>query len=556
MKPRRGKKRSISPAPVPVAAPDQPHKLRWWRRHGLAALLPVFLTAMVSNARPTFEYSLKAPINPFDEGILLTLRRFAGFGFLPYKDLWTLYGPGESLLGPIISLISGRSLLAHRIVNILMLEGLVFLIYLLCSKFVSRWNASVFASIAGLIAAPIPYVMGLLFLFGGMYLAFILHESNAPDRLGSRRQMTGMVLIGCAFLGRIDFALLALWGVLVVMFCCWGSAIRRRSIPILSASCLAPGLVFLIYLAFIPMDTLIENFFTYPFKYYSQVQCRGLPVNWSATFRLLWEIPFRGMWNPFELTLVLGLLFLPGLGLALVAVSMLTKTLHWRPLLLFLGGTDLFMWHGLLRRQGANPTPALPLAILSLAVVCFVFNAWNIGLGKRIATVCALFLGFSVIPPFIPGALQSWTSWPPYDPIVGFNDPQTPTLLTPQLYRTMAQDVDRIAKPHEPIFVALERNAGTFASAAGLYWALDRPPASHFFEFDPCLTDREDIQQKMVRELARTRVVITHNFWQQRDFSNPPATSLDNYLHEHFREEKTYAAGPSGEHYKLLVRKS
>src|ERR1039457_6543947 len=51
----------------------------------------LLLTVIVCPARTVFEYSLKAPLNNlYDEGLLLTLRRFSSFHLLPYRDLWTL----------------------------------------------------------------------------------------------------------------------------------------------------------------------------------------------------------------------------------------------------------------------------------------------------------------------------------------------------------------------------------------------------------------------------------------------------------------------------------
>src|SRR5207248_9880089 len=144
--------------------------------------------------------------------------RISTLGFLPYKDLWTLYGPRQSLLVPFAKLIFGRSLLGHRMINIVMLEAVVLLVYLLCRRLVPPWSAAVFASAVGLITIPLSYVMTFLFLVPGLYLAFFPHELNPPGDFGRRREIAGMVLIGFAFLGRIDYGLLALWAVAVFIF--------------------------------------------------------------------------------------------------------------------------------------------------------------------------------------------------------------------------------------------------------------------------------------------------------------------------------------------------
>ena len=177
--------------------------------------------------------------------------------------------------------------------------------------------------------------------------------------------------------------------------------------------------------------------------------------------------------------------FLPIVAMALVALSAVTRVFALRPLLLFLGGCDLYVVCGMIPRQGHDPTPAIPMLLISLALLSFVCELWRTNLAKRLAITSAVFLGFGIIPAFIPGALESWESWPPYHPLVGFGDLNDNTLLNASLIETIAADVDRLAKPKEPIYVALDHNGGHFANAAALYWALDHPPASRYFELDP-----------------------------------------------------------------------
>lgn len=263
---KRSRPLPTSAAPAPGKADDLP----WWRKHGLAPLVPLFTTTLVSASQPRFYYNLKAPVNIYDEGLVLTLSRFSTFGYLPYRDLWTLYGPAQSLLGPILNLIIGRSLLGHRIINIIMLEAVVILTYLLCSKFIARSSAAVFATVIGLLTLPLSYLTALLFLLPGMYLAFFPHEGASTRNRSCQREIAGMVLIGCSLLGRLECGLLALWAVLVFICFSWKDNTRSR-IAMVSLACLAPGLLFVIYLAFIPVETLVENFLRFPLHYYPLV---------------------------------------------------------------------------------------------------------------------------------------------------------------------------------------------------------------------------------------------------------------------------------------------
>jgi hypothetical protein len=97
--------------------------------------------------------------------------------------------------------------------------------------------------------------------------------------------------------------------------------------------------------------------------------------------------------------------------------------------------------------------------------------------------------------------------------------------------------VHRYADIEEPIFVTLHSNGGHFANAPIYYWVVDRPPVSRFFEFDPCLTDTEPIQREIVRDLAKTNVVITTtHFPQYPPLLGTAGRTLDSTLARDFEQ--------------------
>ncbi|MEO7818548.1 MAG: hypothetical protein ABIS18_05315, partial [Actinomycetota bacterium] len=130
----------------------------------------------------------------------------------------------------------------------------------------------------------------------------------------------------------------------------------------------------------------------------------------------------------------------------------------------------------------------------------------------------------------------------------------------PALIEPLTKEVQSITAPGEPIFVALNNNSGHYANAPTLYWLLDRPPASRYFEFNPCLTDRNDIQAVIVKDLRDTDVVVTTSFYPARPPFGVPGTVLDDYLSRHFHMKAEFPfpvkPGEFQHAYRLLVRVS
>jgi hypothetical protein len=72
----------------------------------------------------------------------------------------------------------------------------------------------------------------------------------------------------------------------------------------------------------------------------------------------------------------------------------------------------------------------------------------------------------------------------------------------------MAQTIRYVQEhtsPGEPIFVGLPRHDVIVTNDVLLYFAVARPPATHWYHFDPGLQTSLKIQQDMVAELQRVR---------------------------------------------------
>ena len=84
---------------------------------------------------------LKSPANLYDEGLVLVNAERIRHGELPYRDFWTMYGPGYFYaLAALFSVIE-PTMLAARLFDTLLRFLLTIEVYLLAWHMTSRWVA-------------------------------------------------------------------------------------------------------------------------------------------------------------------------------------------------------------------------------------------------------------------------------------------------------------------------------------------------------------------------------------------------------------------------------
>jgi hypothetical protein len=120
-------------------------------------------------------------------------------------------------------------------------------------------------------------------------------------------------------------------------------------------------------------------------------------------------------------------------------------------------------------------------------------------------------------------------------------------------FRTNAATIETILYVQEhtaaddPVFVGLPRYDRIFVSNVLLYFAMNRPPATKWYEFDPGLQTSAPIQQAMVGELrrAKPKLVVLDATWADVREPNDSALSsgvtvLDDYLRCAFEPVATF----------------
>ena len=108
------------------------------------------------------------------------------------------------------------------------------------------------------------------------------------------------------------------------------------------------------------------------------------------------------------------------------------------------------------------------------------------------------------------------------------------------------QYVEQRTTPDDPLFVGLSRHDKIFANDVLLYFALNRRPATKWYQFDPGLQTSAPIQQEIIGELERTKPKLIVLEAQWSDVKEPngsalsDATLLDDYLRQTFEPAATF----------------
>ena len=200
-------------------------------RWGAAAL---FAAAVAISA-----FSMLRGIDPFDEGLALQAAARVASGEIPYHDFSWAYGPGQTYLLAGLHELFEPSLLAWRIVRVLV-NGLVAVaVYALVAPRAGRLTAAAAAIVAAAaMAQPLsanPFAPALL---------FALFAAGAAGAERPRPVAAG-VLTALAAAWRLDF------GVYAGLACLAAFAVRRDARAALRCGAVAAGGAVLAYLPFL-----------------------------------------------------------------------------------------------------------------------------------------------------------------------------------------------------------------------------------------------------------------------------------------------------------------
>jgi hypothetical protein len=325
---------------------------------GQAATRPRWAAAALFAAAVAISaFSMLRGIDPFDEGLALQAASRIAAGELPYQDFTWAYGPGQPYLLGALNEVFGPSLLAWRVVRVLVNGAVALAVFMLLRERTDRVPAVAAALVAAAaMAQPLsanPFPLALLFTL----LAVAAASSDTP------RPLRAAVFTALAAAWRLDF------GVYAGVACLAALALRRDTRAAVLYAAVATAGALLAYLPFLVA--------TGPADMWDALVATGLRdrEHWTLPFPLEYDGGFA-LWPPGSLARDLKDVlsyYVPLLlvaGLAVAAVAAFARRRELPPLwgaLLALGGCFLLYLRS--RTDAFHETPLLVVLALLLPLV-------------------------------------------------------------------------------------------------------------------------------------------------------------------------------------------
>jgi hypothetical protein len=500
---------------------------------------------------------LHEPINFYDEGLILTDANMILMGKVPYRDFYSNYPPGIFLVVAGIWKLIGISVHSERILGITIRLGIAIAGGLLAATIVRRRFSFLTAGLISLWMSVLPVIAftWLASLFAALICVLLLDgalKKGSPPGLA----MAAGVALGTVSYFRHDLFVYLSLSLTALLVCAAAMSTEIRLNRELWRSILVVALAATVTVAvfWIPILVLAGPSRVAHDLYFDQVR---------------YVVPGRRM--PFPHLLVLSRSYVLVLSRYVVRLPVVLAGLFEGSVALTLLGPLLavVVWAGC--RQ--NRTPAAIAGALSLAVMpqmltrtdiyhslyavtpALVFATALVSLAARKVWLIPFALAGTVLL-FLPGSTQLRSSRlgpPAYPQISRASDVADDVAASRSEVLAL---VERMTRPGEAIFIGAAQHRQVYVNEMDLYFLADRPGATRYMQFDPNVTNREDVQREMIGQLEKQRVQIAilssryASSGEINDSQELGSDLLDQYLRAHFSVRQ--GSGP----YTVLVRNS
>ena len=502
--------------------------------------------------------NLRNPIHVYDEGLIALGAERVRMGEIPYRDFWTMYGPGQLFALAGLFKLFGASILVERVFDLVVRSFLALSLYFLGARLGSRgpallaWATVVlWLGYSGFFGYPV--FPALLFITLSMLA--LLKSFDDP-----RRRIGGGLLLGLAALFRHDLAAYALVAQTVVLTSrafaragppaspparAW-NAIRDQS-PCLAgmAAVIVPVAIF--FLATTPFAQLLGQVVVFPLTVFPRYRALPYP-DFAPTLEAL---PFFAPFVIYALTLVVEVASLRasrgsrdpvaqahGWGMGLVAafgllafnqVRVRADLHHLPPFLL----PALALVPALWRRERGTPAGiTASAALVALALIA--------ALALRPAEYAIATVDRAVnatMPALSHGIARAAGS-----PITGDQ-------------AAAVRSIQTLVPPGRPIYVGVDRHDRIIINDPMFYFLADRPAATRYHELHPGLATTRPVQEEIAAELERgdVRYLVLIHFAEEREPNQSSVSSgvtfLDDYIAAHYATAQQLGA------YRIMVRR-
>ncbi|MFA7685577.1 MAG: hypothetical protein WCX95_02155 [Candidatus Gracilibacteria bacterium] len=484
-------------------------------------------------------YNFSRALNLYDEGVFLTgAKRFAQ-GEMPYKDFWTLYAPLNSLSLGWIFKIFGQSIYIERTFNLVIsLLGLssIYVLFRTKTNFVYAGVACLFFV---LFSSPIKITH--LFIFLTLISSFALIKNRdsklIPIICGG--------ICGLGFINRFDFG--GLMGAISVLafILIYKSDYKKLLKQILRFSLgffmiTIPVLIWLIHAN--ALRDMIDQTVLYPFfGNYSAMRTLPFPKINEGTDGLK-TIIYNFFYFFFSFLVVI-------FSTSILFFSKKLKE-NKLPIILFILvviGTIPYLFS----RIDTSHFNYIDI----LALTLFFYTIFSIkNLKSKYLIISLIIPIFLISRPFITQIRET----------KNFNQIQQKeySFYSAPLAKTDSNDaLEKVyeymkssSDPFDPIYIGLPDHTRIFNNNVMLYFLLPNPIATRYHELHPGITNTEDVQKTMIKELLQAKYVILWDKFYCETVNDGCKSSgvklLDEYIKNNYSEITNFAE------YKILKKRN
>ena len=541
----------------------------WCRRRAPWSPLVLFTGAFVF-----LLVTMNRTLDVYDEGIIVYGAARVEGGAIPYRDFWSLYGPGQYYVLAGLFHIFGSSVLVERSWDLAVRAAISIFVFSQVNRLASRW-----CGIGAFVVAVLwlgdyqfygfPVFPALLFTGASAYL---LTEYVRRTRERAVLLLSGLS-VGLATLFRHDLGFLtALTGALLLFgrrlatqpaSISWsrrfGVAARELMPYVFGIGVILVPTVTALVLA-VPLDDLLFPLIVYPSTVYPRVRALPFPGFPDPILVLRgvkdvgWLAHGVGIYFP-VLVSVMALGVLLG-GRLTWARKRALSTDEW-PTLLYAILVPAVYLKGLIRISPLHLAPAFILAVILFFTLLYrVLGQFR--LTRRVVILLSvLVMGLPVVKPLAYRVASNFDLSIRRGPLRRLHD--IPATLRAACHPphglerarclsvdpTQALAVDYVLE-HLPadqrIYVGNWRHDRIFVSDAMFYFLVDRAAPTKYFDLIPGLQTTRPIQERLIRDLVDhdVRLVVLCSRWEDVHELNDSSRSsgvtlLDGYIRDHYR---------------------